>query len=63
MTTEFVCAECGTQIWRPIALAPDEPRLCVQCLWYPGWHEDADLRELLDPTNLVDPAKILGAEP
>lgn len=45
---EFTCVECGRliisiQTWRP------EPCLCGLCLHMPGWHEDARLRELLDP--------------
>lgn len=63
MTQEFICAECGTPIWRPIALKPDEPRLCANCVHLPGWFNDPDLRNALDRTNLMDPAKIEGHKP
>jgi hypothetical protein len=63
MTREFVCVECGTRIWRAIPLADNEPRLCAMCIMVPGWHEDVEMRRIFDPTNLVDPAKILGDKP
>ena len=60
---DFTCVECGTRVWRAIALTETEPRLCATCISLPGWFEDAGLRKLLDPTDLVDPAKILGEKP
>ena len=58
----FVCVECGTEIWRAVPLTETEPRLCATCTMVPGWFEDAEMRRILDPTNLVDPAKILGTQ-
>jgi len=60
---DFICGECGTPIWRAIPLTDTEPRLCAMCISLPGWHEDAELRKVLDSTNLVNPAKILGDKP
>jgi hypothetical protein len=57
--TSFTCVECGTHIYRAIPLTPTEPKLCATCIMAPGWIDDARLRALLDPTNLVDPDKIL----
>lgn len=56
---EFVCVECGSPIWRAIPLTPTEPRLCAACVMVPGWIDDPRLRAVLDPTSLIDPAKIL----
>jgi hypothetical protein len=63
MTREFICAECGTPIWSAIPLTATQPRLCATCISLPGWFEDPELRRILDSTNLVDPAKILGDKP
>ena len=56
----FVCVECGCPIWRPIPLTATEPRLCATCIMVPGWIDDPLMRKALDPTGLVDPAKVLG---
>ena len=63
MTREFICVECGTPIWRAIPLTTDEPRLCANCINIPGWFHDPQLRNVLDRTNLIDPAKLEGHEP
>jgi UDP-N-acetyl-D-mannosaminuronate dehydrogenase len=34
---EFICAECGINIWRAIPLTENEPRLCATCIALPGW--------------------------
>jgi len=63
MTREFICLECGTPVWRAIPLTDAEPHLCANCLNLPGWFKDPKLRNILDRTNLMDPAKIDGHKP
>ncbi len=45
---EFDCVECGRHIVRIIA-RPTEPKLCAECLMFPGWYKNPELRVLLDP--------------
>jgi hypothetical protein len=58
--TNFVCRDCGREIF---AFAPreDEPRdLCAHCAMFPGWRDDPELRRMFDPgaaTRAPDEAK------
>jgi len=54
---DFVCVECGRQIWRAIPLMDGEVRMCAECIMIPGWFDDTELRRILDPTNDCKPLK------
>lgn len=47
--TEFDCCECKRHILRFPPLKDNEPRLCAECLWVPGWYTDPKLADMLDP--------------
>jgi hypothetical protein len=47
---EFVCMSCRRLIQSfPAFLPPGADGLCGMCLHAPGWHNDPDLRDILDP--------------
>ena len=45
---EFDCIECGRHII-VICAPPNMPALCAICITMPGWFNDPQLRERLDP--------------
>jgi hypothetical protein len=49
-SVEFRCSECGRHI---IQICGPDPattfHLCAACLALPGWHNDPELRQRLDP--------------
>ena len=47
---EFDCVECGRHIIR-FCGRMNEPALCAQCIFMPGWFRDARVRELFDPEH------------
>ena len=49
---EFDCCECGLHIVAIVADKPPEPPLCAYCLNIPGWHEDVELRAILNPERV-----------
>jgi len=48
---EFDCIDCGQHIVRIIA-DPRMPKLCVHCLFTPGWFRHETLRRLIAPEGL-----------
>jgi hypothetical protein len=48
---EFDCLECGQHIVRIIA-DPDAPKLCVHCIFLPGWFRYPELRAMIAPEGL-----------
>jgi hypothetical protein len=53
---EFDCVECGRHIVR-FAAWDNEPALCAECLFLPGWYKSPGLKQILDPTNEVPDGK------
>ena len=51
MPAEFTCCECGRDI---VLITADEPppiRLCLMCIFLPGWFREPVLRRLVDPSH------------
>lgn len=49
VSVEYDCCECGRHIVAIVAEAPPVPPLCAECVFLPSWHEDPQLRAILDP--------------
>lgn len=50
---EFDCVECGRHIVQIVGDL-DTPALCALCMTVPGWHDDPELRQRLDPEAKLD---------
>jgi len=44
---EFDCIECGRHVVRMVCMPNIE--LCGMCISTPGWHENAEIRAVVDP--------------
>lgn len=46
---EYDCCECKIHVVLITGDKAPEPPLCATCMMIPGWHEDPELRAILDP--------------